>query len=84
MPTRTVDSYLCRDHKVAVMEPIWRALCRRGADAQCVLEAPDTHRAMGATTTPGRCKALALALNNLGAPEQAAAVAHHGERLVLQ
>ncbi len=38
----------------------------------------------GAATTPSRCKALAQALNNLGASEQAAAVAHHGERLVLQ
>jgi hypothetical protein len=43
----TVDFYLYSSHEVAVWEPIWRALRRRGVDAQIVLEPPGVHAAMG-------------------------------------
>lgn len=43
----TVDFYLYSSHEVAVWEPIWRVLRRRGVDAQFVLEPPGVHPALG-------------------------------------
>ena len=48
----TVDFYLYSSHEVAVWEPLWRALRRRGVDAQIVLEPPGMHRAMGSVPDP--------------------------------
>lgn len=42
-----VDFYLYSSHEVAVWEPIWRSLRRRGVDARIVLEPPGIHRAIG-------------------------------------
>ncbi len=47
-----VDFYLYSSHEVAVWEPIWRALRKRGVDAQFVLEPPGVHRAMGSVPDP--------------------------------
>jgi hypothetical protein len=48
----TVDFYLYATHEVAVWEPVWQALRRRGVDAQFVLEPPGVHTAMGSVPDP--------------------------------
>lgn len=49
MPGMTfmVDFYLYASHEVAVWEPMWQALRRRGVDAAFILEPPGVHTASG-------------------------------------